>query len=81
MDLPDLTRLWPEFTPDLSVEDNKAALDDLLRWRADTPCYEGDDPRAVHYRNRMRTIDAAILALVVVTTQQTNHDGSPKDPA
>src|SRR3569623_1043115 len=46
--------------PPLNPGDPAEALTTLLRWRADSPLYDGGDPRAVHYRGRIAALDAAI---------------------
>jgi hypothetical protein len=46
----------------------KAAIDRLQKWLDDTPRYEGDDPRSVHYRQNRGTLEAAIAALSATPT-------------
>lgn len=63
--------LWPELRP-CGVDE---AIATLKKWRADNPLYEGDDARSKHYRNRLGTIDAALIALASPTYDHGKRDG------
>lgn len=41
----------------------REAIEVLQKWLDETPRYEGDDPRATHYRKNVRALETALAAL------------------
>ena len=50
-------------TPQLTDEGLEEHVSILQHWLESTPVYEGDDPRAAHYRRNRAALAAAIAAL------------------